>query len=50
MSFMGHLAQLWRENKTSMYLGSLFMSYGINYGFYKENTKFSELNSFYCIQ
>jgi len=26
------------------------MSYEINYGFYKENIKFSELNSFYGFQ
>ena len=36
--------------ETSMYFGSLFMSYEINCLFYRENTKFSELNSFYCIQ
>jgi len=47
---MGHLALLWREKKTRMCLGSLFTSYEINYEFYKENTKFSELISFYCLQ
>ena len=26
------------------------MSYEFNYWFYKENTKFSELISFYCVQ
>ena len=26
------------------------MSYGISYESYEENTKFSELNSFYCLQ
>jgi len=28
----------------------LFMSCEINYVFYKENTKFNELSSFYCVQ
>jgi len=47
---MGHVAQLWRQKKIKMYLRSLFRSWEVNYEFYKENTKFSELNSFYCVQ
>jgi len=50
MDFYGHLVQLWREKKTRMYLGSLFKSYEISYEFYKENTKVSELNNFYCVE
>jgi len=47
---MGNLVLLWEEKKTSMYFGGLFMTYEIDYGFQKENTKFKELNSFYCVQ
>jgi len=47
---MVDLTQLWREKKRIMFFGSLFISYEINYGFYKENMKFTELNSFYCVQ
>jgi len=47
---MGHLTHLCRERETSMCIRSLFMSYEINYEFYKETTKFNKLNSIYCIQ
>ena len=50
MDFYRAFSSIIERKKTSIYFGSLFMSYGINYGFYKENTKFSKLNSFYCIQ
>ena len=46
----GDLVPLWREKEKSMYFESLLMSYGVNYGLYKENAKFSELNSFYYDQ
>ena len=46
----GHLVQVRREKKTSIYFESLFMSYEINYRFYKENTKVSEPNSLHCVE
>jgi len=33
-----------------MHFWSLSMSYEIKYEFWKENTKFNKLHSFYCVQ
>jgi len=39
------------ERKEEKYVfWGLFMSYEINYEFYKKDTKFSRLNSFYYVQ
>ena len=40
---MGHLAQLWKQKKTRIYVGNSFRSYENNYGVYKENIKFMSL-------
>jgi len=40
---------MWIEKKKSMHFESLSISYEINYEFYKENTKFDEVNNFYCV-
>ena len=50
MDCNGPFSSIWREKKTSMYYESLFMSYGINHGFYERNIKFVEFHSFYCVQ
>jgi len=39
-----------RRKKSSMKFGSLFKSFGINHWFYKESTKFTNLDSIHCVQ
>jgi len=46
---MRHWVQLWREKKTNMYFRNLFLSFESIMNFKKENTKFSELSHFHCI-
>jgi len=50
MNFYEASSTIMDKKETSMCLGSSFMSYGITYGLYKENAKFSELNGIYCIE
>jgi len=47
---MKHLVPLGRLMKWNMCFRSLFMNYGIDYWFYKESAKFSEMNRFHCVQ
>jgi len=49
-TFMELLAWLMRKKKTSIQFGSMFMSFESIMDFYKENTKFNELNIFYWVQ
>ena len=49
-AFMELLAWLMRKKKKSIHFGKLLYEFWINHGFYNENTKFVELNSFNWVQ
>jgi len=50
LNVRGHLVQVRGEKKINMFFKELTYAFGIDYGFYKENTKFVELNSFHGVQ
>ena len=49
MDFYGAFCSIIERREDEYVFENLCMSYGINYVFYKENTKFSELDNFYYV-